>query len=65
MLGRTICKRKDEKYTRLSGCATIPGILALLLHTKQRLGPVRWLELMRRRTSDTMFQFNILLIHNI
>lgn len=48
MLGRTISKKKDEEYTRLSGCATIPGILALLSHIKQRFGPVRWLEFMRR-----------------
>lgn len=48
MLGQTICKKRDEEYTRLSDCATIPGILALLSHTKQRLGPVRWLEFMRR-----------------
>lgn len=30
------------------GCDTIPGILALFSHTLRRLGPVRWLEIMRR-----------------
>lgn len=39
MLGRTICKKKVEEYKRLSGCAK---------HTKHNLGPVRWVEFMRR-----------------
>lgn len=30
------------------GCSTIPGIVAVLSRTPQRVGPVRWLDFMRR-----------------
>lgn len=52
------------------GCDTIPGILALFSHTPRRLGPVRWLEIMRRgefvgALLTPCFSSTFLLIHNI
>lgn len=69
VLGRTTCEKCDE-YTGLSELCyntRYPGFA--FSHSAKawscslaRINASRWI---RWRTSDTMFQFNILLIHNI